>query len=80
MKLDYDNQRTRGKAAFLEAAEVEEKTPFDIFEELYEKQNNQEMNEEQKKLIHDLIEKSGRVDIETKTIETICIWTLCKYS
>ena len=57
MKLDYDNQRTRGKAAFLEAAEVEEKTPFDIFEELYEKQNNQEMNEEQKKLIHDLIEK-----------------------
>lgn len=57
MKLDYDNQRTRGKAAFLEAAEVEEKTPFDIFEELYEKQNNQEMNEEQKKLIHDLVEK-----------------------
>ena len=57
MKLDYDNQRTRGKAAFLEAAEAEEKTPFDIFEELYEKQNNQEMNEEQKKLIHDLIEK-----------------------
>ena len=38
------------------AAEAEEKTPFDIFEELYEKQNNQEMNEEQKKLIHDLIE------------------------
>ena len=57
MKLDYDNQRTRGKAAFLEAVEVEEKTPFDIFEELYEKQNNQEMNEEQKKLIHDLVEK-----------------------
>ena len=56
MKLDYDNQRTRGKAAFLEAAEAEEKTPFDISEELYEKQNNQEMNEEQKKLIHDLIE------------------------
>ena len=26
MKLDYDNQRTRGKAAFLEAAEAEEKT------------------------------------------------------
>ena len=50
-------KRTRGKAAFLEAAEAEEKTPFDIFEELYEKQNNQEMNEEQKKLIHDLIEK-----------------------
>ena len=34
MKLDYDNQRTRGKAAFLEAAEAEEKTPFDIFEEI----------------------------------------------
>ena len=37
--------------------EVEEKTPFDIFEDLYEKQNNQEMNEEQKQLIHSLIEK-----------------------
>ena len=36
---------------------VEEKTPFDIFEDLYEKQNNQEMNEEQKQLIHSLIEK-----------------------
>ena len=36
--------------------EQEEKLHFDIFEELYEKQNNQEMNEEQKKLIHDLIE------------------------
>lgn len=33
------------------------KTPFDIFEDLYEKQNNQEMNEEQKQLIHSLIEK-----------------------
>lgn len=57
MKLDYDNQRTRGKAAFTDVGKVEEKTPFDIFGELYEKQNNQEMNEEQKKLIHDLIEK-----------------------
>ena len=57
MKLDYDNQRTRGKATFLDAVEVEEKMPFDIFEELYEKQNNQKMNEEQKKFIHDLIEK-----------------------
>lgn len=80
MKLDYDNQRTRGKAAFLEAAEAEEKTPFDIFEELYEKQNNQEMNEEQKKLIHDMIEKIWDGWTLRQTIETICIWTLCKYS
>ena len=57
MKLDYDNRRTRGKTEFGNVCEVEDKTPFDIFEELYEKQNNQEMNEEQKKLIRDLIEK-----------------------
>ena len=57
MKLDYDNQRTRGRKSFADVPEVEEKTPFDIFEDLYEKQNNQEMNEEQKQLIHSLIEK-----------------------
>ena len=57
MKLDYDNQRTRGRKSFADVQEVEEKTPFDIFEDLYEKQNNQEMNEEQKQLIHSLIEK-----------------------
>ena len=57
MKLDYDNQRTRGRKSFADVREVEEKTPFDIFEDLYEKQNNQEMNEEQKQLIHSLIEK-----------------------
>ena len=57
MKLDYDNQRTREKTIFVNSTEMEEKTPFDIFEELYEKQNNQEMNEEQKKLIHNLVKK-----------------------
>ena len=40
MKLDYDNQRTRGRKSFADVQEVEEKTPFDIFEDLYEKQNN----------------------------------------
>lgn len=57
MKLDYDNQRTRGKSSFAEIEEVEEKTPYDIFEELYEKQNNQPMSEEQTQLIQNLVEQ-----------------------
>ena len=36
------------------------------------------MNEEQKQLIHSLIEKSGRIRIETEKIKTICIWTVCR--
>ena len=43
------------------------------FEDLYEKQNNQEMNEEQKQLIHSLIEKIWEDRIRYQKIKTIII-------
>ena len=38
------------------AADVQRKTPLELFEELYEMQNNQPMSEEQRTFAQDLIE------------------------
>ncbi len=57
MKLDYDNTRTR-LTGFVEGpAEAESKSPLELFEELYEKQNGVPMSEEQKSFAAGLIEK-----------------------
>ncbi len=56
MKLSYDNKRTRRQQVVTDAENVEKKTPLELFEEFYEKQNNQSMTEEQKKLSQELIE------------------------
>lgn len=57
MKLDYDNTRTRKNLEIDGASDVEEKTPLEIFEELYTLQNNKGMTDEQKNLVTTLIEK-----------------------
>ncbi len=61
MKLTYDNIRTQTKQAVTGAEDVEKKTPLELFEEFYEKQNNQCMSEEQKKLSQELIESIWEV-------------------
>lgn len=55
MKLDYDNKRTRSNAVILGDTEVEKKTPFELFADFYDQQNNQPMNEEQAVYIQRLI-------------------------
>lgn len=57
MKLDYDNKRTRANAEINSVTDIEFKSPFELFSDFYELQNNQQMNEEQKRFIIDLIEK-----------------------
>lgn len=57
MKMDYDNTRTKRNQSITEAGQVEKKTPFELFEALYELQNNQEMSEEQSVFLKGLIEK-----------------------
>lgn len=57
MKLDYDNKRTRNSNIIYGAEQVEKKTPLELFEEFYEKQNNQLMSEEQRKFSLELMEK-----------------------
>ena len=58
MKLDYDNARTRGQGSErLEIEQLEEKSPLDLFSELFEKQNHKEMTEEQARYIEAQMEK-----------------------
>ncbi len=57
MRLDYDNSRSRAGAAELKAAEAELRTPAELFAELFKKQNNKEMTDEQKEILGGMIEK-----------------------
>ena len=57
MKLDYDNTRTRKGITISEGPSVEKKSPTDLFSEFYQFQNNQSLNEEQEKLLKELVEK-----------------------
>lgn len=57
MKMDYDNTRTRSRQSMEEAKQVTEKSPMELFGELYELQNNQPMSEEQAVFMKALIGK-----------------------
>ena len=56
MKLSYDNSRTRVDRVVGGAEDVNRKSPLELFEELYEIQNNQPMSEVQKAFAQELIE------------------------
>ena len=57
MKLDYDNVRTRNINRIDCADAVEEKTPFELFSQFYEMQNNQPMSDEQRNFVKKMIEE-----------------------
>ena len=57
MKLDYDNQRTRASYDISGAENVENKTPLELFSELFALQNDREMSKEQSELLAKLIEE-----------------------
>lgn len=58
MKLDYDNARTRGQGSErLELEQLEEKSPLDLFSELFEKQNHKDMTGEQARYVQAQMEK-----------------------
>ena len=56
MKLTYDNTRTRANQVIGGAEDVKSKSPLQLFEELYEQQNNQPMSDEQRAFARELIE------------------------
>lgn len=58
MKLDYDNKRTRTNAEINGTADVESKSPLELFSDFYELQNNQPMTDEQERYMRELIEKT----------------------
>lgn len=51
MKLSYDNARTREQRDVTDAVDVENRTPLELFEEFYEKQNNAPMSKEQRDFV-----------------------------
>ncbi len=55
MRLDYDNRRTRASGTLSVSERPNEKTPLELFSELYEKQNGAPMDDEQEKLVTSLI-------------------------
>ena len=57
MKLSYDNRRTRNFQQIEADCDVSEKSPFQLFSEFYNKQNNQDMADEQEKYVKNLIER-----------------------
>lgn len=54
MKIDYDNIRTRNNN-IINNSNSKERTPFELFSELFEKQNNQPMNDTQSEYIKSAI-------------------------
>ena len=56
MKLSYENKRTKTQQVVTDVEDVERKTPIELFDEFYEKQNNQKMSDEQRKFVLEQIE------------------------
>lgn len=57
MTLDYDNARTRAAGGMSVPAETERRTPPELFEALYQRQNHQPMSEVQRAYIAQLMEQ-----------------------
>lgn len=60
MKLGYDNTRTRVTQTIDDGAVLEGKKPIDLFGELYEKQNNRQMSDEQREFVQNIIDSVWR--------------------
>ena len=57
MLLDYDNTRTRSSGQLSAAADMEQKSPVQLFEEFYEQVNGRAMSQEQQEMSRLMIEK-----------------------
>lgn len=62
MKLDYDNARTRANAEIQADMDAENKSPLELFGELYELQNNRAMSAGQDEYMRRLIEKTWEAE------------------
>ncbi len=62
MRLEYDNTRTRAASIAPDLEDTDSRTPLEIFAGLYESQNGKPMDEDQVKLISELIERVWSAD------------------
>ena len=56
MKLSYDNTRTRADQIIDAAEDTRRRSPLDLFDELYELQNNRPMSDVQRAFAQELID------------------------
>ncbi|MBQ8043226.1 MAG: exonuclease SbcCD subunit D [Clostridia bacterium] len=56
MKLEYDNTRTRTSSQIDVDNKINEKTPLELFETLFELQNNQKMTDEQTEYMREIMD------------------------
>ena len=57
MNLDYNNSRTRAAGMLSDIADVERRSPLDLFGEFYEQQNGRPMSDEQEAFAREIMEK-----------------------
>ena len=57
MRLDYDNTRTKTNQKVDGAKEIEKRSPLSLFEEFYQIQNNQAMDQNQTKFLENIIDE-----------------------
>lgn len=65
MKISYDNKRTQTAGEIVETVVSEHKTPFELFDDFYEKRNGISMNNSQRGYMESLINKTWEDDNET---------------
>ena len=56
MRLEYDNRRTRSMTQVGSAQQVESLSPLELFDQLYTKQNDRPMSDQQREFAQNLIE------------------------
>lgn len=59
LQLDYDNKRTQANAELKAVESLEEKTSLELIDDFYRLQNNQELSEEQKQYLTNLLSEMG---------------------
>lgn len=62
LQLDYDNLRTRTDKVLELEEQAEEKTPLELIDSFFTQQNNQQMSEQQRAFVVQLLEKLGGED------------------
>ena len=57
MEIEFDNETTRENNLLVFSDEMESLSPFELFQDFYEQQNNKPMNEEQLKIVQEVFEE-----------------------
>ncbi len=62
MQLSYDNRRTQAGFQIMQECSTEQKTPFELFDEFYQLQNNQPMSDAQRVFVRNIMQEVWEVE------------------